>query len=147
MSEVWPTADDVARACIAAALEARVDPVAIITGEECRGGPHGNVGVARARMYAALALDELFEIGAPAASRLVGATSYESHIASFKHRLRNKTSVSWYNPHALFRVKRAVRPDNVVKLQDTGRINLRKKFVGGENVTGRLMGDPRRMDS
>lgn len=99
-----PSSYGVAAAIVAAAREMGVDPIAIASGETCRGGPKGNYAVSRARAYAALAIRAVFpDNGNTALARWVGSSSPSSYICSIDHQLKHKL-IKWWDDALFMRV-------------------------------------------
>ena len=158
----FPTADDVARAIVAACRETGADPLQVASGGYVRKGTHQAHCISRARGYAAWALDDLFEIGSPACSRLVGIqqkSSAEEFLATLRHRII-MNEAKWFDAAALDRVKTAIiagirvadLPPLTLKsapaprrVAPDGPLAMKKTPVAAElseNMTGELMGDP-----
>ena len=146
----YPTADQVARAIVAACRETGSDPIAVASGEMVLGGPHGNLALSRARVYAAWALDELgFDCGAVAVARMCGvATCSEgSFLASVRHRF-NHGKLSWFSRVVVDRVKMAIgRPAErkAAAITEGGPLTMKREPVPAalcEDLTAKLMGDP-----
>lgn len=114
----FPTADDVARAVVAAAKACRLDPFEVV------GARQTNVPVAasRARAYAAMALDRAFNAEKPktprgaykvsrvAIARMVGApaASQSGLINGIEARLARRQDMAWWLPSVFDSVLRAV---------------------------------------
>jgi|HubBroStandDraft_6_1064221.scaffolds.fasta_scaffold1302654_2 hypothetical protein len=114
MADRFPTADQVATAIVAACRETGGDllPTALAL---ARGERDPRVGavpypISRARVYAALALESLFDVGGTAISRMVGAAnpSRGTLLPMIRSNIENN-ALRWYDPAALERVKAAVR--------------------------------------
>lgn len=105
-----PTADEVARAIVAAARETGADPVAVAEGER---GNRYHPEVLRCRAYAAIALRSQFEDARPTSiARMVGiwtpATAY-SYLKILDEQ-RARGFLNWWDDAAFIRVVAAIRP-------------------------------------
>src|SRR5579859_3564693 len=111
---MFPTADHVAAAIVAAAREVAPDnwkhvAVAVASGERLsHNWPNGNLEVVRSRAYAAYALREFFQIGSSSVSRMVGASSVDAYLSTIDSRLR-RGGMPWWNLKVLSIVKEAIR--------------------------------------
>lgn len=99
-----PTAHQVAVAIVTAAREMGTDPFAIATGASGRTHP----ATGRARYYAAMAINRLFECSEVACARMVGAPSPTSYLGALKFQLRHGEA-QWWRPDTLDRVVAAVQ--------------------------------------
>jgi hypothetical protein len=115
MGHRFPTADQVATAIVAACRETGgyLLPTAIrvARGErDLAAGKSAGYPISRARVYAALALEALFDVGGTAISRMVGAAnpSRGTLLPMIRSNIENN-ALRWYDPAALERVKAAVR--------------------------------------
>lgn len=115
----WPTADVVACVVVAAAEVQRVHPLEVL-GQRPTKVP---VAAARARAYAAMALDEVFNGVAPetkhgehqvprtAIARMVGVpkASQPTFVQGVERRLRERKDIAWWRPQSFATVVRAAR--------------------------------------
>ena len=119
MNDLPPVVVLAARAVVAACRETGADPEECVQGRMFkRRDAVGRFALSRARVYAAFALDEVLDrsdnwIGLTSISRMVGASSYRSHLSSARHQQRHGL-LSWFDDAALERVKRAVRTGQFV---------------------------------
>ncbi len=156
MTGAYPTADDVARAVVAACRETGADPEECVTGRVyCVGGAANKYALSRARVYAAFALDELFdECGSSSMSRMVGASSVTCHLSTARSQQRNGL-LRWFDGAALERVKSAVRRPSAACRGLVEYNERRDEFdlpmhmrravaTAVADVTASLMGDPPR---
>jgi hypothetical protein len=117
MADRFPTADQVATAIVAACRETGAGDnllaaaVAVATGE-IKGQQWGGYIISRARYYAALALDDVFDEAGPVAiARVAGvkvASSQKSYVRVLRDRLRIGWA-KWFDKAVLARVVAAVR--------------------------------------
>jgi hypothetical protein len=129
VTDVSPTARQVGIAVVAACRETGADPVECIQGEMYCHGPRTSerrFAFARARVYAALAIESLFDCGATFIGRAVGASrsSADTLLSNTRFQLRNG-SMRWYDPNALERVKGAVRTDGGASPSDATSASVR----------------------
>lgn len=128
MADRFPTADQVATAIVAACRETGGELLAtaqaLARGE--RDDVKGNAAtypISRARVYAALALDDVFHCGGTAISRMVGAAnpSRGTLLPMARSNIANN-ALRWYDKAVLARVKAAVRacPDAPAPTQPPG---------------------------
>lgn len=110
MSELHPTADDVAVAIEAAARETGADPIDVASGQSgIRNGFEKSWEISRARNYAAWALHNVFKHCArPAIARMVGSHSPASLLPTIDFQLRTK-GWKWWNAAAYDRVVTAIQ--------------------------------------
>lgn len=101
-----PSADDVARAIIAAALETLADPEEIA----CRAkGNRYHPEILRGRAYAAWALFSVFpNCSKTSIARMVGANGAESYLSTLDEQMR-RGFLSWWVDDAFQRVVDAIR--------------------------------------
>lgn len=105
-----PTADEVARAIVAAARETGADPIELASG--ARGNRH-HPDILRARAYAAVALRSQFsDVDWKTIARVVGvwtpATAY-SYLKTLDEQ-RERGYLDWWSVEAYDRVIQAIRP-------------------------------------
>jgi hypothetical protein len=121
MGDRFPTADQVATAIVAACRETgrltgdsdvQANALALARGErDAFRSKDAGFPISRARIYAALALDDIFGCGGTAIARMVGVgpnASKGTLLPTARSNIENN-ALRWYDPAALGRVKAAVR--------------------------------------
>src|SRR5574337_391384 len=99
---MYPTADQIAHAIVAACKITGADPVAIVSRETDAPSETRAFPISRARSYAALALQVAFPaLPRVAIDRVVGAASIGVYLGGLNKRLREGACSTWYDPEKL----------------------------------------------
>lgn len=109
---MYPTADQIAHAIVAACRITGADPVAVASRETDRPSAAPVLfPIARARSYAALAIQAFFPaLPRAAVDRVVGCTpsSIGMFVGSLNRRIKDGGCTSWYDPERLLGVVNAI---------------------------------------